>query len=115
VAQRVQTFFVDDIDGTDAEGTVRFGLDGTDYEIDLNVKHSEQLHRTLAPYLAHARKTAGARRSAAAPGAPTRTRSANGPENTASTSRNAVVSRRTSWTNTARHPGSKASLARPLS
>lgn len=64
MAQRVQTFFVDDIDGTDAEGTVRFGLDGTDYEIDLNVKHSEQLHRTLAPYLAHARKTAGARRSA---------------------------------------------------
>jgi hypothetical protein len=63
VAQKVQTFFVDDIDGSEAEGTVRFGLDGTDYEIDLNVTHAEQLHRTLAPYLAHARKTAGARRS----------------------------------------------------
>ena len=35
VAQKVQTLFVDDLDGSDAEGTVRFGLDGTDYEIDL--------------------------------------------------------------------------------
>ncbi|MGH2929205.1 MAG: histone-like nucleoid-structuring protein Lsr2 [Solirubrobacteraceae bacterium] len=66
MAQQVQTFFVDDIDGSEAEATVRFGLDGTDYEIDLSVMHSEQLHRTLAPYLAHARKTPGAGRSGGA-------------------------------------------------
>jgi hypothetical protein len=36
MAQKVQTLFVDDLDGSEAEGTVRFGLDGTDYEIDLN-------------------------------------------------------------------------------
>ena len=36
MAQRVQTLFIDDLDGTAAEGTVRFGLDGTEYEIDLN-------------------------------------------------------------------------------
>jgi hypothetical protein len=28
MAQKVQTFFVDDIDGGEAAGTVRFGLDG---------------------------------------------------------------------------------------
>jgi hypothetical protein len=28
VAQKVQTLFIDDIDGSAAEGTVRFGLDG---------------------------------------------------------------------------------------
>ncbi|MGH3163230.1 MAG: Lsr2 dimerization domain-containing protein, partial [Streptosporangiaceae bacterium] len=28
----MQTLFVDDIDGSAAEGTIRFGLDGTDYE-----------------------------------------------------------------------------------
>jgi hypothetical protein len=43
VAQKVQTLFVDDIDGSDAEGTVRFGLDGTDYEIDLNAKNAQAL------------------------------------------------------------------------
>ena len=36
MAQKVQTLFIDDIDGSAAEGTVRFGLDGTEYEIDLN-------------------------------------------------------------------------------
>ena len=36
MAQKIQTLFIDDLDGTAAEGTVRFGLDGTEYEIDLN-------------------------------------------------------------------------------
>ena len=39
MAQKVQTLFVDDLDGSEAEGTVRFGLDGTEYEIDLNATH----------------------------------------------------------------------------
>ena len=43
MAQKVQTLFVDDLDGSEAEGTVRFGLDGTDYEIDLNAKHAQEL------------------------------------------------------------------------
>ena len=30
MAQQIQTLFIDDIDGGPAEGTVRFGLDGTD-------------------------------------------------------------------------------------
>jgi len=63
LAQKIQTLFVDDIDGGEAEGSVRFGLDGADYEIDLSVAHSEELHKALAPYIAHARK-AGARRNA---------------------------------------------------
>ena len=28
VAQKIQTLFIDDLDGREAEGTVRFGLDG---------------------------------------------------------------------------------------
>jgi hypothetical protein len=63
LAQKIQTLFVDDIDGGEAEGTVRFGLDATDYEIDLSVAHGEELHKALEPYIAHARKT-GARRGA---------------------------------------------------
>ena len=64
MAQQIQTLFVDDIDGSEAEGTVRFGLDGAGYEIDLSVKHSEELHKALAPFVAHARKVGGPRRVA---------------------------------------------------
>ena len=45
MAQKIQTLFVDDLDGSEAEGTVRFGLDGTEYEIDLNAKHAQELRR----------------------------------------------------------------------
>jgi len=67
VAQKVQTLFVDDLDGSAAEGTVRFGLDGTDYEIDLNAEHARALRDALAPYVSAGRRAGGgARRSARA-------------------------------------------------
>ena len=65
MAQKVQTLFVDDIDGSAADGTVRFGLDGTDYEIDLNPEHAQALRDVLAGYISAGRRaTGGARRSA---------------------------------------------------
>ena len=65
MAQKIQTLFIDDIDGGDAEGTVRFGLDGAEYEIDLNGAHSDELRATLGKYIEHARKVGSARRGAA--------------------------------------------------
>jgi Lsr2 len=62
MAQKVQTLYIDDIDGSDAEGTVRFGLDGTDFEIDLNAMHSQELRASLQAYITHARKVSGPRR-----------------------------------------------------
>src|SRR6202161_1109094 len=59
MAQHIQTLFVDDIDGGAAEGTVRFALDGTDYEIDLSGKHSDELRTALRKYVEHARKVGG--------------------------------------------------------
>jgi Lsr2 len=65
VAQKIQTLFIDDIDGSAAEGTIRFALDGTEYEIDLNTKHADALRKALAKYIDAARRTTGgARRSA---------------------------------------------------
>lgn len=64
MAQKIQTLFIDDIDGGAAEGTVRFALDGTDYEIDLNAKHSEELRSALGKYVSHARKVGGSARRA---------------------------------------------------
>ena len=65
MAQKVQTLFIDDIDGGAAEGTVRFGLDGTDYEIDLSGEHNDELHKALERYIAHGRKVGGASRRSA--------------------------------------------------
>jgi hypothetical protein len=62
VAQKVQTLFIDDIDGSSAEGTIRFGLDGTDYEIDLNAKHAQQLRDALAAYVKAGRRVSGGSR-----------------------------------------------------
>jgi hypothetical protein len=64
MAQKIQTLFIDDIDGGEAEGTVRFALDGAEYEIDLSTKHNEELRSALGTYVSHARKLGGtARRS----------------------------------------------------
>jgi hypothetical protein len=59
MAQRIQTLLIDDIDGGEAAGTVRFSLDGTEYEIDLSAAHSDELRKALEQYLAHARRVGG--------------------------------------------------------
>jgi hypothetical protein len=65
VAQKIQTLFIDDLDGSEAEGTIRFGLDGTEYEIDLNAEHAQALRDVLARYVHAARRAGrGARRPA---------------------------------------------------
>jgi Lsr2 len=62
VAQKIQTLFIDDIDGSAAEGTVRFGLDGTEYEIDLNAGHARELRDALARYVDAGRRVSGSAR-----------------------------------------------------
>ena len=64
MAQKVQTFFIDDFDGSEAEGTVLFGLDGTQYEIDLNTSHAKELRATIARYIDAGRKVTSAARRA---------------------------------------------------
>ena len=62
MAQKVQTLFIDDLDGSAAEGTVRFGLYGTEYEIDLNAGHAQQLRDALAAYVKAGRRVSGGSR-----------------------------------------------------
>ena len=61
----MQTLLIDDLDGSAAEGTVRFGLDGTEYEIDLNAGHAEQLREALAAYVRAGRRVGGGSRRSA--------------------------------------------------
>ncbi|MFI0466747.1 Lsr2 family protein [Saccharopolyspora sp. 5N102] len=55
MAERIQVELVDDIDGSPANHTVTFALDGVTYEIDLNEKHTKQLRAVLDRYIKAAR------------------------------------------------------------
>jgi hypothetical protein len=48
---------IDDRDGSAADETVDFGLDGITYQIDLNEKNAAELRELLLPYTAAARRT----------------------------------------------------------
>ena len=65
MAQKIQTLFIDDLDGSTAEGTVRFGLDGTEYEIDLNARHAGELRDVLTRYVDAGRRVGGSARKPA--------------------------------------------------
>jgi hypothetical protein len=69
MAQRVSIVLEDDIDGSVADETVTFALDGVTYEIDLNAKNAGGLRDALAPYVGHARRSAGRRTSGRPAGA----------------------------------------------
>ena len=56
MARKVQVHLVDDIDGSRADETLKFGLDGTLYEIDVNAKHGDKLRAALAQYISKARR-----------------------------------------------------------
>lgn len=56
MAQKVEVSLIDDLDGGKAEETIAFGLDGTQYEIDLSAKNAKQLRESLSRYVDVARK-----------------------------------------------------------
>jgi hypothetical protein len=70
MAQQVNIVLVDDLDGSAAEETVSFALDGREYEIDLSAKNAAKLRDAFAPYVGHARKAAARRRGARAGNGP---------------------------------------------
>jgi len=56
MASKTITTLVDDLDGSKAEETLAFALDGASYEIDLSKEHAEALREALDPYIASARE-----------------------------------------------------------
>ncbi len=68
VAQKVQVLVTCDLHEGESEAvdTVKFGLDGYDYEIDLCAEHSEQVHQELGDLINFARRAGGARRGRSA-------------------------------------------------
>jgi len=75
MAAKVTVTVEDDLDGGPADQTLRFAVDGTEYEIDLSKKNARAFRRQLAPFLEHARKAGRGQRRPAARAASGRERS----------------------------------------
>jgi hypothetical protein len=73
MAQETTVRFIDDLDGSDAEGTIEFGLEGKTYEIDLSTENTERLRGALVDFIAAGRRV-------------TRTKPGRGPKSSASRS-----------------------------
>lgn len=57
MAQKVQVVLIDDVDGSTADETVTFALDGASFEIDLTSRRAAELRSALEPWIARARRT----------------------------------------------------------
>lgn len=59
MAKRVITTLEDDLDGSEANETIIFSIDGAEYEIDLNEAHANELREAMNKYTSVARKSVG--------------------------------------------------------
>jgi nucleoid-associated protein Lsr2 len=64
MAKQTYVQLVDDIDGSEAHETIKFGIDGLSYEIDLSNKNAAKLRTALQTYVDHGTRISG--RAAAA-------------------------------------------------
>ena len=56
--QKVEVQLEDDLTGGPADETVMFGVDGLDYQIDLNTKHAASFRKQVAAFVERARLVA---------------------------------------------------------
>ena len=75
MAQKVTVALEDDLTGGPADETVRFAVEGAEYEIDLSAKNAGVFRKQLAPYIEHARKAGRAQARRAGRTAASRQRS----------------------------------------
>lgn len=69
MAKRVVETLVDDLDGSDADRTISFTIDGEQYAIDLSKSNAEKFDAALAPFVSAARRTGASRATAGRRGA----------------------------------------------
>jgi hypothetical protein len=76
VATQTINRLIDDLDGSDADATVEFGLDGKTYLIDLSAAHAEELRGALDKFVQVARSGARTAKTAGGEGGNRRARRA---------------------------------------
>lgn len=67
MAKRVDVVIIDDLDESPADETVRFALDGVNYQIDLSAANAAEMRRVFARYVDAAQRTSGRRTRGTAP------------------------------------------------
>lgn len=61
MAKKTVVVLEDDIDGSEASETISFALDGSEYVIDLNEGHANELRGALSRFTDAGRRVSGAR------------------------------------------------------
>lgn len=61
MAKRIVETLVDDLDGSEADRTIAFSIDGEGYAIDLSTANAEKFDAALAPFVDAARRTSSGR------------------------------------------------------
>lgn len=64
MASRTQVIIEDDIDGGNADHTIRFTINGSSYEIDLSAENAQRFDEAIAPFVGKARRVGGRAASA---------------------------------------------------
>lgn len=59
MAQQTIVKLIDDLDGSEAEETVTFALDGVEYTIDLSSQNAAELRERLSEFVERARRAGG--------------------------------------------------------
>jgi hypothetical protein len=67
MANRTIVLLEDDVDGSKADETIEFGIDGTTYAIDLSDSNAKKLRGALDGYITKARKVSGKRSTSRKP------------------------------------------------
>jgi hypothetical protein len=56
MTKKIHVHLIDDLDASEASETVRFEVDGRNYEIDLSSRNAQKFRAEIAPYITHARR-----------------------------------------------------------
>ncbi|MEI5584868.1 MULTISPECIES: histone-like nucleoid-structuring protein Lsr2 [unclassified Agromyces] len=66
MAKRIVETLIDDLDGSEADRTIAFSIDGEGYAIDLSSANAGKFEAALAPFIDAARRTSSNRSSGGA-------------------------------------------------
>lgn len=61
MAKRIVETLVDDLDGSEADRTIAFSVNGEGYAIDLSAANAEKFDAAIAPFIDAARRTSSGR------------------------------------------------------
>jgi hypothetical protein len=59
LARKIHVQLIDDLSGEDAQETVRFALDGVEYEIDLSAENAAELREAMERFVSGGRRVRG--------------------------------------------------------